>query len=388
MWSPSRDNVMPATPPLGWPPSPSGLTSSCSAWARNRLFGQKKWLCFKLCCRQTWLLWRSVVSIITEYANTYAASALAKMLLLLNKRKFKGFIENLFGEESPFKPRPHIQPNKWEGTHMALHSMYRAANFSIKRSIFCASPGNLKPVKKRQHLCDYRNHFWGRSSFSCPCQFPVFLHTFKEFSQGRNKICAGEVQLVNVGIHDLFVESARQRVAWRKHQEQVVPKVRCTKFQTAYFSFSPRKSPMTVLLSLSSVWNHSAMSSGVLPSKFWSCRYWIPFLGFLLNLQRFLHCCRMTFNEYAALCVPCLHGAKNLHVDARFPDFLLLFEDFELFRTVGNVCGRLGQIRRTGVEGGRASVWRRHGSFARVIVVVCVCVRFAVLPWSSKRHHR
>uniref|UniRef100_A0A2M4CAU8 Putative secreted protein n=1 Tax=Anopheles marajoara TaxID=58244 RepID=A0A2M4CAU8_9DIPT len=55
---------------------------------------------------------RSVVSIITEKASTYTVSALAKSVL--------------FG----------------------LQSQYREANFSISRSIFCASPGNRKPSRK------------------------------------------------------------------------------------------------------------------------------------------------------------------------------------------------------------------------------------------------
>jgi hypothetical protein len=41
-------------------------------------------------------------------------------------------------------PHPHVTPTHLPG----LHTMNRAANFSISRSIFCASPGSLNPWRK------------------------------------------------------------------------------------------------------------------------------------------------------------------------------------------------------------------------------------------------
>lgn len=60
---------------------------------------------------------------------------------------------------------------------------------------------------------------------------------------------------------------------------------------------------VATLLSLSSLWKSSAISSGDVPNMLWSCRYCIPFLGFLLNLWRIL--IHISFDKAINTCTIC-----------------------------------------------------------------------------------
>lgn len=108
---------------------------------------------------------------------------------------------------------------------------------------------------------------------------------FQENPQSGNKVPPTEVQLVHVAVHHLFVELGvlPQELA---HLRLSGAAQRAVSRPTDTHQGTVQVDGALTVSSRSSWCRNWAMSSAEDPSMPWSCRYWIPRLGFLLNLQR------------------------------------------------------------------------------------------------------